>query len=102
MINYRNSCAYIAGVFIPFLSYYIFTHIEEDFDQFSYIANICAALGTISSVSFALIIHEPKLIKQSKAIYDKYFLIEEMKPNENGQALNIDEDDDFGTESSAP
>lgn len=32
LINYRNSCAYGAGIFIPLLSYYIFTNVDEDFD----------------------------------------------------------------------
>ena len=88
LINYRNSCAYIAGVFIPFLSYYIFTNVKEDFDQFSWIANICAILGTITSISFALIVHEPKLIKKSKEIYDKYFFVQQIDPGEKGVDLD--------------
>jgi Na+/melibiose symporter-like transporter len=75
LLNYRNSCTYGAGIFIPLMSLWIFTHVEKNFDQFSYLANISCVLGTITSIAFALIINEPKLVKKSKDIYNTYFLI---------------------------
>lgn len=47
-----------------------------------------------------MVVHEPRLISKSKAIYDKYFLIEEMKPNEAGNIL--DTDNEYGSDGSAP
>jgi len=71
----RNSCSYAAGIIVPALSFYMFTHVDSDNDQFAYIANICCVLGLLSSVFFVITINEPKLIRDSKAKFDKYFMI---------------------------
>jgi len=71
----RNSCQYAAGIIVPMLSFYMFTHVESDNDQFSYLANICCLIGLISSTYFVLTINEPKLVADSKRKYDSFFMI---------------------------
>jgi hypothetical protein len=32
LINYRNSCAYFAGIFVPAVSFYLFSYVEDELD----------------------------------------------------------------------
>jgi Na+/melibiose symporter-like transporter len=102
LINYRNSCAYATGIFVPAISYYIFKNVVNNEDQFSLIANISMAFGLISAVSFMLIVNEPNLVKRSKYIYDKYFLIVEDEPDSDGKLLDTDDEFSENGSDSAP
>jgi len=59
----------------------MFTHVEEESVQFAYLSNICVVIGAIACMFFAFTINEPKLVQESKQIYDKYFMIEQDEVN---------------------
>lgn len=50
------------------------------------------SLGTISAIYFMLIVNEPDLVKRSKYIYDKYFLIVEDQVDSEGKLLDVDDE----------
>ena len=58
--------------------------------------------GLISAVSFMLIVNEPDLVKRSKYIYDKYFLIVEDEPDSDGKLLDTDDEFSENGSDSAP
>ena len=94
LINMRNSCSYAAGIIVPALSFYMFTHIESDNDQFAYIANICCFMGLITSTYFMFTINEPKLVEDSKRKYDSYFMIQAEDPDSDGKVISIDSEEE--------
>lgn len=47
-------------------------------------------LGVISTLCFAFLINEVKLVKESKEKYDKYFFIQEEEVNDRGVLLDLD------------
>lgn len=59
MINLRNSCSYFAGIFVPTVSFFIFTYVDDEMQQFSILSQCCIGLGLIACVTFALVINEP-------------------------------------------
>ena len=90
LINYRNSFSYFGGIFVPIISFIMFTEVENEIDQFSYMANIIIVLGCFSFLIFAMIINEVKLVKSSKEEYDKYFITDDVKVNSDGIVLDCD------------
>ena len=74
LINYRNSCAYAAGIFVPAVSFISFSNVKEEFDQYFWIALTCCIVGVPSAVFFIYQIDEPKLVAESRRIYDNQFM----------------------------
>ena len=75
MINYRNSCAYAAGIVVPAISFYSFSNFTDEFFQYKVISNFCLVLGLLTTVFFLWKIDETKLVKESKSRYDSFFMI---------------------------
>lgn len=92
LINYRNSTSYFAGIFVPFASYIMFTSLDNELDQFAYLAIICIVLGCFAFMCFTFLINEVKLVQESKEEYDKYFMIPEAKLTMNSHGFLMDED----------
>ena len=57
---------------MPSLSYFMFVYVTDDLDQFTYLANICLVLGAITSILFLASINEPKLIAESKEVWNRH------------------------------
>jgi len=69
----------------------MFTNVDNEVDQFSYLSNICIVLGGFSCLAFATIINEVKLVKASKEKFDEYFMIENDTINSDGVLLDADD-----------
>ena len=52
LINYRNSVAYAAGIFVPAVSFCSFSFIHEEFDQYFWIAVACCMIGVPATIFF--------------------------------------------------
>ena len=103
LINYRNSIAYAAGVYVPMVSFFCFKYITTEFDQFFGLMFGCILIGVPASIFFLCQIREAKLVKASKEVYDKYFLLDDVGLPEEGQAVIFDKDlPQFGGEPSTP
>ena len=76
MINYRNSCQYLAGILVPLISFFIFEYVEDEREQFSTMANISIVLGFMAFSTFVYLIREKSLVAKSSKIYDEYFMID--------------------------
>ena len=74
LINYRNSCAYAAGIFVPTVSFISFSNVKEEFDQYFWIALTCCIVGVPSAIFFIYQIDEIKLVAESRRIYDNQFM----------------------------
>ena len=57
----------------------MFVYIDDDLDQFAIMMNICIVLGLITTILFMCVINEPKLIADSREIWNKHLLGEELK-----------------------
>jgi len=75
LINYRNSCAYAAGIVVPAISFYSFSNYTDEFLQYRIISNFCLVLGILTTIFFIWKIDEIKLVKESKSRYDSFFMI---------------------------
>ena len=92
MINYRNSCSYFAGIFLPVTSFFMFKYVDAQMDKFAYIANICTVMGMTASFYFMLVINEPRLVNESKRIFDSFFLIQADDIGSDGFIFDIEEE----------
>ena len=84
LINYRNSCAYAAGIVVPAISFFSFTYFSDEFVQYKIISNFCLVLGIITTIFFLWKIDEIKLVKESKSRYDAFFMIKADSINDVG------------------
>ena len=81
---------------MPTVCYLMFQYVEDDLDQFSYMANICLVLGAMTSILFLVVINEPTLIAESKAVWEKRLIgDDDLSPFKD-----IDNDDNLFTEES--
>lgn len=95
LINYRNSCAYAAGIYVPAVSFLSFSYVKEEFDQYFWIALASCFVGIPATVFFLYQINEPKLIAESRRIYDNYMLGDEGFQFGKGKTfIEFDNDDD--------
>jgi Na+/melibiose symporter-like transporter len=82
LLNYRNSSQYTAGLLVPTISYFMFVYIDDDLDQFATMLNICLVLGIVTTILMMCAINEPKLIRESKEVWDERFLGDADQPPE--------------------
>ena len=48
----------------------MFEYVEDDLDQFAYLADVCLVMGAMTSGLFLLKIDEPVLVRKSKAKWE--------------------------------
>jgi len=51
----------------------MFKFVEDDLDQFAYLANLSFGIGLIAAINFIYWIREKELVVKSKAIFDRKF-----------------------------
>lgn len=59
---------------MPTISYFMFVYVDDDLDQFAIMLNICLSLGIVTTILMMCAINEPKLIRESKQVWDDRFL----------------------------
>lgn len=62
----------------------MFHKIEGEMNQFGWLAVICIILGCFAALNFVWSIKEPKLIEDSKKVYDLFFDIEPQQVDSDG------------------
>ena len=70
----------------------MFKYVDAQMDKFAYIANICTVMGMTASFYFMLVINEPRLVDESKRIFDSFFLIQADDIGSDGLIFDIEEE----------
>lgn len=71
----------------------MFKYVDAQMDKFAYIANICILMGMTASFYFMLVINEPRLVNESKRIFDSFFLIQADDIGSDGLIFDIEQEE---------
>ena len=91
MLNYRNSSSYGAGILVPVFTFFLFSYVDNKLDQFSYLSIIILFITLLTSTNFIIQINEPRLVKESKEVYDREgFMINHEEVDSDGILFDTD------------